>query len=133
MKITDIENYDTMTPEEKVAALEERYADGEKLKAALDKASSEAATYKKQLREKQTDEEAKAAKEAEERATLLARVEELEREKLVNSYVTSYLSLGYDEKTAKSTAEALAKGDMATVGNDLLAAGPPSLGRYLWR
>lgn len=115
MKITDIENYDTMTPEEKVAALEERYADGEKLKAALDKASSEAATYKKQLREKQTDEEAKAAKEAEERATLLARVEELEREKLVNSYVTSYLSLGYDEKTAKSTAEALAKGDMATV------------------
>lgn len=115
MKITDIENYDTMTPEEKLAVLEEKYADGEKLKAALDKATSEAASYKKQLREKQTDEEAKATKDAEERAALLARVEELEREKTVGTYTNAYLALGYDEKTAKATAEALAKGDMTTV------------------
>lgn len=116
MKI-NIENYENMTPEEKVAALEAYEPDmsGFVPKSALDKATSEAASYKKQLREKQSDEEAKAAKEAEERAELLARLEQLEHEKAVNGYVNSYLSMGYDEKTAKSSAEALAKGDMATV------------------
>ena len=116
MKI-NIENYENLTPEEKLAALEayDPEKDGFVSKATFDKASSEAASYKKQLREKQSDEEAKAAKEAEERATLIARLEELEREKTVSAYTTSYLGLGYDEKTAKATAEALAKGDMATV------------------
>ena len=116
MKIK-IENYENMTPEEKLAALEayDPEKDGFVSKSTFDKASSEAASYKKQLREKQSDEEAKAAKEAEERATLVARLEELEREKTVSSYITSYLGLGYDEKTAKATAEALAKGDMETV------------------
>jgi hypothetical protein len=116
MKIT-IENYDSMTPEEKLAALEayDPEKDGFVSKSVFDKASSEAASYKKQLREKQSDEEAKAAKDAEERASLIARLEELEHEKAVNGYVNSYLAMGYDEKTAKSSAEALAKGDMATV------------------
>lgn len=116
MKIK-IENYDTMTPEEKLAALEayDPEKDGFVSKAVFDKTSSEAASYKKQLREKQSDEEAKAAKEAEEKAALLARLEELEREKTVGTYTTAYLSLGYDEKAAKATAEALAKGDMETV------------------
>ena len=116
MKI-NIENYENMTPEEKLAALEayDPEKDGFVSKAVFDKTSSEAASYKKQLREKQSDEEAKAAKEAEERATLLARLEELEKEKTVSSYTNSFLGLGYDEKTAKATAEALAKGDMATV------------------
>jgi len=116
MKI-NIENYENMTPEEKLAALEayDPEKDGYVSKATFDKTSSEAASYKKQLREKQSDEEAKAAKEAEERATLLARLEELEREKTVGTYTNAYLALGYDEKTAKATAEALAKGDMDTV------------------
>lgn len=116
MKIT-IENYENMTPEEKLAALEayDPEKDGFVSKATFDKTSSEAAAYKKQLREKQSDEEAKAAKEAEEKEKLLARLEELEREKTVGSYTNAYLALGYDEKTAKATAEALAKGDMETV------------------
>ena len=116
MKI-NIENYENMTPEEKLAALEayDPEKDGFVSKATFDKASSEAASFKKQLREKQSDEEAKAAKEAEEKASLLARLEELEHEKAVNGYVTSYLGMGYDEKTARSSAEALAKGDMETV------------------
>ena len=116
MKI-NIENYDSMTPEEKLAALEayDPEKDGFVSRTVFDKASSEAASYKKQLREKQSDEEAKAAKDAEDRAALVARLEELEREKAVNGYVASYLAMGYDEKTAKSSAEALHKGDMATV------------------
>ena len=84
-------------------------------KDALDKANSEAASYKKALREKMTEDEAKAAKEAEERAALEARVKELEYDKAVGGYVTSYVAMGYDEKLAKATAEALAKGDMETV------------------
>lgn len=114
MKI-NIENYDSMTPEQKIVALEASFVDAEKTKAALDKASSEAASYKKQLREHMSEEEAKAAKEAEEKAALLERAEKAEHALSVNGYVKSYLSMGYDEKLAESTAEALVKGDMATV------------------
>ena len=113
----NIENYENMTPEEKVAALEAYEPDlsGYVQKSVFDKTASEAAAYKKQLREKMSEDEAQKAKEAEERAALEARVKELENERAVNSYVNSYLAMGYDEKLAKSSAEALAKGDMATV------------------
>lgn len=116
MKI-QIENYENMTPEEKIAAWEAYEPDmsGYVPKATFDKTASEAANYKKQLREKQTEAEAKAETEAEERAALIARVEELEREKMINAYTNSYLAMGYDEKMAKSSAEALQKGDMETV------------------
>lgn len=116
MKI-NIENYENMTPEEKLAALEayDPEKNGFVSKATFDKKASEASELGKQLKARMTDDEAKAAKEAEERAELIARLEQLEHEKAVNGYVNSYLSMGYDEKTAKSSAEALAKGDMATV------------------
>ena len=116
MKI-NIENYENMTPEEKLAALEayDPEKDGFVSKSVFDKKASEASELGKQLRAKQTDEEAKAAKEAKERAELMARLEQLEHEKAVNGYMNSFLSIGYDEKTAKSSAEALAKGDMETV------------------
>lgn len=116
MKI-NIENYENMTPEEKVAALEAYEPDmsGFVSKATFDKTASELASMKKAQRERMTEEEAKAAKEAEERERLLARVEELEREKMISHYTTTYLSMGYDEKLAKSSAEALQKGDMETV------------------
>lgn len=116
MKI-NIENYENMSTEEKLAALEayDPEKNGFVSKATFDKKASEASELGKQLRAKQTDEEAKAAKEADERAALLARVEQLEHEKAVNGYVSSFLSLGYDEKTAKSSAEALANGDVKTL------------------
>lgn len=114
MKI-DIENYEEMSPEEKIAALEANYSSVAQHKANADRAASEAADYKKKLRERMSEDEAKAAKEAEERATLLARVEQLEQEKAVSTYTNAYLAMGYDEKLAKSSAEALAKGDMDAV------------------
>lgn len=112
-----IENYESMTLEEKVAALEAYEPDmsGFVSKATYDKASSEAASYKKQLREKMTEEEAKATKEAEERAALLERVAQLEQEKAVGTYTTAYIAMGYEEKLARSSAEAMAKGDTETV------------------
>lgn len=113
----NIENYDSMTLEEKLAALEAYEPDmsGFVSKATFDKTASDLAAAKKALKEKMSEEEAKLAKEAEERAALLARVTELENERAINNYVNSYLGIGYDEKLARSTAEALAKGDMATV------------------
>ena len=116
MKI-NIENYENMTLEEKLAALEAYEPDmtGFVSKATFDKTASDLAAAKKSLREKMSEDEAKAVKDAEERAALEARVKELENERAVNGYVTSYLSMGYDEKLAKSSAEALAKGDMETV------------------
>ena len=116
MKI-NIENYENMTPEEKLAALEAYEPDmtGFVKKELLEKANSEAANYKKQLREKLSEDEAKKAQEAEEKERLLARLEELEHERSVNAFTTNYLGMGYDEKLAKSSAEALAKGDMDTV------------------
>lgn len=96
--ISKIEGYSEMTAEEKLAALEamelpEPDFTGWVKKDALDKAASEAASYKKQLREKMSAEEEKAEREAEERAALLARVEELEHERTINSYVNSYLAI----------------------------------------
>ena len=116
MKIK-IENYENMTPEEKLAAFEayDPEKDGFVSKAVLDKKASEAAELSKQLKARMSEDEAKAAQEAEEKSKMLARIEELERERAVNTYTTSYLAMGYDEKLAKSTAEAMAKGDMDTV------------------
>lgn len=113
----EIENYENMTPEEKVAALEAYEPDmsGFVSKTVFDKTASEAASFKKQLREKMSEDEAKQAKEAEEKATLLARLEELENEKAINEHINAYLAMGYDEKLAKSSATALVKGDMETV------------------
>lgn len=112
-----IENYENMTVDEKLAALEAYEPDmsGFVPKAVADKHASEAADYKKKLREKQTEEEAKAQKEAEDRAALEARVKELEHERAVNGYMAAYTAMGYDESLAKATAEALANGDTKTV------------------
>lgn len=116
MKIT-IENYENMTPEERLAAFEayDPEKNGFVSKATFDKKATEAADLSKQLKARMSDDEAKAAREAAEREELLARVEQLEHEKAVNNYVTAYLGMGYDEKTARSSAEALAKGDMEKV------------------
>ena len=112
-----IENYESMTPEEKVAALEAYEPDmsGFVPKATFDKTASDLAAAKKSLREKMSEDEAKAAKVAEDQAALMAELEALRTEKMVAGYVNSYLTMGYSEKLAKSTAEALAKGDMDTV------------------
>lgn len=112
-----IENYEEMTPEQKVAALEAYEPDmsGYVSKSVFDKTASDLAAAKKSLRDKMTEDEAKAAKVAEDQAALMAELEALRTEKMVAGYVNSYLTMGYDEKLAKSSAEALAKGDMDTV------------------
>ena len=115
-----IPNFDTLPDEAKNAILAMEFADAPDmsayvLKSTFDKKASEAAELNKKLRERMTEEEAKAAKAAEEHEALMAELEALRTEKMVAGYVNSYLTMGYDDKLAKSTAEALAKGDMDTV------------------
>lgn len=118
--ITKIEGYEEMSAEEKLAALEsfelpDPDYSGFVKKELFDKASSEIASYKKKEFERMTEEEAAKAKADEERAAMQARLEELERDKLINEYTAQFLGIGYDKELAKETAEALQKGDMQTV------------------
>lgn len=114
--ISKIEGYETMTVEEKLAALEAmELPDVDKMKSALDKATSEAAGFKKQLRERMTEDEAAKAKAAEELAAAMAELDLYRAKDAINEYTVQFLGIGYDEKLAKSTAEALHKGDMATM------------------
>lgn len=111
----NIEGYEEMTPEEKVAALEAYEPTDVVSKATFDKTASELAAAKKRERDRMTEEEAKAAKAAEEYAAAIARAEKAESALAVSKYTAAYVTMGYDEKLAASTAEAIAKGDMDTV------------------
>lgn len=115
-----ITGYADMTAEEKLAALEaleipDPDYSGYVKKDLADKYASEAAAFKKQLREKMTEEEAAKAKAAEDMANVMAELETLRTEKAIGEYTTQFMSIGYDEALAKSTAMALQKGDMQTM------------------
>ena len=115
-----IENYESMSAEEKLKALEafefnDDSAELQKLKNALNKASSDVASYKKQLQEKMTEQELKEAQEKEAREQMVNELNALRKEKTIAGYVASYVGMGYDSELAKATAEALEKGDTATV------------------
>lgn len=115
-----IEGYENMTAEEKVKALEGyTLADpdysGYVKKDVFDKTASELAQTKKDLKARMSDEEkAKAESEA-----LLKQYKEqaetLQREKNIADNKAKFISIGYDDSLAAETAEALEKGDFATV------------------
>ena len=108
-----------MTEEEISNALEgmgnSSSAEINKLKVALSKANSEAADYKKQLRSKQSDDEAQAAAQKEEHDKLVKENADLKRSMALSEKTAKLLAMGYDEKLAESTATAMVDGDMDTV------------------
>ena len=116
-----IENFDSLSAEEKVDALlkldlPESSAELARMKSALDKATSEAADYKKQLKGKLTEDEAAAAEREAKWAEMEAKLKELETEKTISTYKASYLAMpGFDEKLADDTAKALFDGKMDVV------------------
>lgn len=115
--ISKIEGYDSMSAEEKLAALEAYEIDysGHVRKDLFDKASSEIAKLKAQLKEKMSDEERLKAEQQESLESMKKELEQLKAEKMLNEYKAQYLSLGYDDALATSTAKAYMDGDMATV------------------
>ena len=122
--VSKVEKYSEMTAEEKVAFFEAyelpeieppNNEEANKLKEALSRANSQAAEYKRALREKQTEQERAEAERAErdkERDELIAT---LQRKDTVSGYLTNCLSLGYDKDLATEAANAMADGDAAKI------------------
>lgn len=108
-----------MTEAEISAALESmgqgNEAELNRLKTALSKANSEAAEYKKQLRGKQTEDEAAAAAQKEEHDKLVKENTDLKRSITLSDHKAKLIAMGYDEKLADETAAAMVDGDMAKV------------------
>lgn len=120
--ITKIEGYEDMTPEEKIKALEAYEIEdvqpdysGYVKKDVFDKTASELAGVKKQLKEKMTDDEAAKQKEQEEREELQSKYEKLLHDSEVSKNKAKLLALGYEEKLADDTAEAMVTGDLEKV------------------
>ena len=119
-----IENYETMSAEDKLKALEEyefetpapkENDEVTKLKAALSKANSDAAEWKRQFREKQTEAERAEAERKEHEAAVEDELRTLRRDKTVSGYIAQYLALGYAKELALKAAEATADNDAAAI------------------
>lgn len=121
--VASIEGYADMTAEEKLAALEAyeyddhsaEIADLGKYKDATDKATKEAAEYKKQLKALQDQQKTGNSKADDTIAKLQEQVAELTRQNTIASYTAQFTALGYDAELAQATAIATADGDVATV------------------
>lgn len=90
-------------------------AEIERLTTALSKSNSEAASYKKQLREKMTEDEIKKKEEADRMEELQSKYDALLKESTISKYKARFLALGYDDALATETAEAMANGDTEKV------------------
>ena len=118
--VTQIEGYAEMSAEDKLKALEgfdipDPDYSGYVKKDVFDKTASELAGVKKQLKDKMTDDEAAKQKEQEEREELQSKYDKLLRESEISKHKAKLLGLGYDEKLADETAEAMTDGDMEKV------------------
>lgn len=117
MDTTKIEGYENMSDAEKLAALEAYEFDtsGMVSKAVLDKATSDAAEWKRKYnstlseaeKQRQADEEARKATET--------RLAELERKDKITTAKDQYMASGFDAILAQETAEAFVDGKMDVV------------------
>lgn len=107
------------TVEELMAQLAQERANSAKLKNSFDKASSELANTKKQLREKQSaeEQEEEAKREAEEEHKKY--VKGLEDTIKLTNATNRYLALGMSGDMAKDTAQAELDGDMVKVTENM--------------
>ena len=129
MKLSDkIEGYESMSAEEKLKALESLEVEDKdtKLKEALNKATAEASEFKKKLKAKEeelnaklTDDEKKERERQEKEAEREALLNNLLKEKTVAEHKANFLQKGYSEDLATTSATALADGDFKTVFDNL--------------
>lgn len=122
MKIdtSTIQGFDGMNAEQKLAALlgmdiPEPDMSGFVRKDVFDAKASEAANLSKQLKAKMTDEEVAKAAEAAARQELEDKYNELLKRTTISDYKAKYLAMGYDEKLAADTAQAMADGNIEKV------------------
>lgn len=113
-----IEGFDNLSADEKVAALLNQEieveqiepADVTRLKTSLSKANSEAAEYKRLLREKQTEAERAEAERAEKDKEREELLKSLLEEKRVSTYKSQLMAAGVDPDTADLMAKSLPEG-----------------------
>jgi len=96
------------TIEEQLAEL---LAENKRLRRANDKASSEAADYKRQLNARLTESERQEQERAEQAEAMASELKELRRERDISNLVRNFTVLGYSEEMAKEAAEAQYEGD----------------------
>lgn len=130
MKIdtTTIAGYETMTAEEKLAALE-GYEMQDKtneeetlnLKKLLSERNSQIKGLKDEIKSKMSETERLEAERAERTKALEEELKALKRDKTVSEYTAQFLSTGYSTELAKTSAEAMADGNVAVVFNNLKA------------
>lgn len=118
--VSQIKGYADMSAEEKLKALEaldlpDPDYSGYVKKEQFDKTASELAAKKKELNEKMSADEQAKQKEAEERQALEEKYNALLRESAVSKNKSKLLGLGYEEKLADETAEAMADGNLDKV------------------
>ena len=111
-----IAGYADMSLEDKLKALEAfEYNDNaselEKQKAAVSKANSEAAEWKRKHNALLSEDEQKKQQQAEDIAAMQKELNELRRDKIVSQYTAKFIAQGYDEKLAADTAKAMADGN----------------------
>ena len=86
-----------------------------KLKRAKDKATSEAADFKKKYNATLSEQEKASLEKAEEQARRDERLAELERENSIHKFTESFLDLGYDKESAIAAATAQVDNDVDTL------------------
>ncbi len=87
----------------------------EKLKNAVSKANSEAADYKRKLKERMSDEENKANERDEAYRQLQENYDALTKKVAISDNKSKLLAMGYAEELADKAAVAMADGDMGMV------------------
>ena len=92
-----------------------RDAEIERLKAALSKANSEAADWKRQFRGMQTEQERAEAERAEREKESAEELQTLRRRVAVSDFTAQYVSMGYETALATRAAEAMADGNYTDV------------------
>ena len=113
-----IEGFDNLSADEKVAALlnqeieveQTEPADVTKLNTSLSKANSEAAEYKRLLREKQTEAERAEADRAEREKALQDELASYRDRERISTYKANLMGAGIDEPTADLMAKSLPEG-----------------------
>lgn len=109
---SQVEEKPTTSAEEQLQKL---MIENAKLKRAMDKASSEAADYKKKYNATLSEKEKADLAIAEEQSKRDERLAELERENSIHKFTESFLDLGYDKESAIAAATAQVDNDVETL------------------
>jgi hypothetical protein len=113
-----IQGYADMSAEEKLAALEaldlpDNASEIERYKNAASKANSEAADYKRKLKEATANGEKAVEASNTELTAIKEQLASLQREKCISEHTASFIAQGYDKDLAAESATALIDGNAA--------------------